>query len=68
VIRARRIGNEYLFQERAKENVEVLKRYNVRKIIASWPALLQHIRQRVTAIRRRSTRSSITTQLDRTAC
>jgi Fe-S oxidoreductase len=34
---ARRIGNEYLFQERAKENVEVLKRHNVRKIIASCP-------------------------------
>jgi Fe-S oxidoreductase len=34
---ARRIGNEYLFQERAKENVEVLRRYNVRKIIASCP-------------------------------
>ena len=34
---ARRIGNEYLFQERAKENVAVLKRYNVRKIIASCP-------------------------------
>ena len=34
---ARRIGNEYLFQERAKENVEVLKRYDVRKIIASCP-------------------------------
>ncbi|MFZ0919306.1 MAG: (Fe-S)-binding protein [Candidatus Dormiibacterota bacterium] len=34
---ARRIGNEYLFQERARENVEVLKRHNVRKIIASCP-------------------------------
>jgi Fe-S oxidoreductase len=34
---ARRIGNEYLFQERAKENVEVLSRYQVRKIIASCP-------------------------------
>ena len=34
---ARRIGNEYLFQERAKENVEVLKQHNVRKIIASCP-------------------------------
>ena len=34
---ARRIGNEYLFQERAKENVEVLKKYSVRKIIASCP-------------------------------
>jgi len=34
---ARRIGNEYLFQERAKDNVETLKKYNVRKIIASCP-------------------------------
>lgn len=34
---ARRIGNEYLFQERAKENVEVLNKYKVRKIIASCP-------------------------------
>jgi Fe-S oxidoreductase len=34
---ARRIGNEYLFQERARENVAVLKRHNVRKIIASCP-------------------------------
>ncbi len=34
---ARRIGNEYLFQERAKDNVEVLKKHNVRKIIASCP-------------------------------
>ncbi|HWF57506.1 MAG TPA: (Fe-S)-binding protein, partial [Candidatus Dormibacteraeota bacterium] len=32
---ARRIGNEYLFQERAKENVAVLAKYSVRKIIAS---------------------------------
>ncbi|MBV9100131.1 MAG: hypothetical protein JOZ46_12845 [Candidatus Dormibacteraeota bacterium] len=34
---ARRIGNEYLFQERARENVEVLKKHNVRKVIASCP-------------------------------
>lgn len=34
---ARRIGNEYLFQERAKENIETLKKYSVRKIIASCP-------------------------------
>lgn len=34
---ARRIGNEYLFQERARENVEVLRKYSVRKIIASCP-------------------------------
>jgi Fe-S oxidoreductase len=34
---ARRIGNEYLFQERAKENVETLNRYQTRKVIASCP-------------------------------
>ncbi len=34
---ARRIGNEYLFQERAKENVKVLEQHSVRKIIASCP-------------------------------
>ena len=34
---ARRIGNEYLFQEQAKANVKTLKKYDVRKIIASCP-------------------------------
>jgi Fe-S oxidoreductase len=34
---ARRIGNEYLFQERAKENVELLSKYGVRKVIAPCP-------------------------------
>lgn len=34
---ARRIGNEYLFQERAKENIAVLQQHNVRRIIASCP-------------------------------
>lgn len=34
---ARRIGNEYLFQERARENVQTLQRHGVRKIIASCP-------------------------------
>ena len=34
---ARRIGNEYLFQERAKENIAVLEKHHVRKIIASCP-------------------------------
>ncbi|MGH7687405.1 MAG: heterodisulfide reductase-related iron-sulfur binding cluster [Candidatus Dormibacteria bacterium] len=34
---ARRIGNEYLFQERARANVEVLEQHHVRKIIASCP-------------------------------
>ncbi|HET9052157.1 MAG TPA: (Fe-S)-binding protein [Candidatus Dormibacteraeota bacterium] len=34
---ARRIGNEYLFQERAKENVAMLRERGVRRIIASCP-------------------------------
>jgi len=34
---ARRIGNEYLFQERAKENVATLNQYATRKVIASCP-------------------------------
>lgn len=34
---ARRIGNEYLFQERAKENVATLSAYGVRKIITACP-------------------------------
>ncbi len=34
---ARRIGNEYLFQQLAKENVATFKRYNVKKIITSCP-------------------------------
>jgi Fe-S oxidoreductase len=34
---ARRIGNEYLFQERAKQNIEVLAGHGVRRIITSCP-------------------------------
>ncbi|HEX9776127.1 MAG TPA: (Fe-S)-binding protein [Actinomycetota bacterium] len=34
---ARRIGNEYLFQEIAKANIEMLKTKGVRKIVASCP-------------------------------
>jgi Fe-S oxidoreductase len=34
---ARRIGNEYLFQEMAKQNIEMLKQKGVRKIVASCP-------------------------------
>ncbi len=34
---ARRIGNEYLFQERARENVEVLERHGVRRIVTACP-------------------------------
>ena len=34
---ARRLGNEYLFQIQAQKNIELLKSYNVKKIVASCP-------------------------------
>ena len=34
---ARRIGNEYLWQTQAQQNIDTFKKYGVRKIIASCP-------------------------------
>lgn len=34
---ARRIGNEYLFQTLAKDNIATFKRYNIKKIITTCP-------------------------------
>jgi Fe-S oxidoreductase len=34
---ARRIGNEYLWQMQAQQNIETFKRHSVRKVIASCP-------------------------------
>ncbi len=34
---ARRLGNEYLFQIQAQKNIELLKSYNVRKIVTACP-------------------------------
>jgi len=34
---ARRLGDEYLFQCQAKQNIEVLKRYNVKRIVTTCP-------------------------------
>ena len=34
---ARRLGNEYLFQMQAGANIELLKNYNVRKIVTACP-------------------------------
>jgi len=34
---ARRLGNEYLFQMQAEKNIELLKSYNVKKIITACP-------------------------------
>jgi Fe-S oxidoreductase len=34
---ARRLGNEYLFQMQAQKNIEILKGYNVKKIVTACP-------------------------------
>jgi len=34
---ARRMGNEYLFQMQAMKNIEILKNYNTKKIVATCP-------------------------------
>ena len=34
---ARRLGNEYLFQTQAQGNIELLKGYNIKKIVAACP-------------------------------
>ncbi|MBI4233498.1 MAG: (Fe-S)-binding protein, partial [Chloroflexi bacterium] len=34
---ARRMGNEYLFQTMAQQNIETLKRYNVKKVLTICP-------------------------------
>ena len=34
---ARRLGNEYLFQLQAQKNVDLMKRYNVKKIVTGCP-------------------------------
>ncbi len=34
---ARRIGNEYLYQTLAKQNIETMNRYNIKKVITACP-------------------------------
>jgi Fe-S oxidoreductase len=41
---ARRMGNEYLFQEMAKQNIETFNEIGVRKIVASCPHCFNTIR------------------------
>lgn len=41
---ARRLGNEYLYQILAKENVETLKKYRVQKIVTACPHCFNTIR------------------------
>ena len=49
---ARRIGNEYVFQAFAEQNVETLERGRRHEDRRQLPALLQHARQRVPRLRR----------------
>jgi len=41
---ARRIGNEYLFQDLARRNIEVLNRFDVRKIVTYCPHCLNTLK------------------------
>jgi Fe-S oxidoreductase len=41
---ARRMGNEYLYQTLARQNIETLKRYNVKKIVTICPHCFNNIR------------------------
>jgi Fe-S oxidoreductase len=40
---ARRMGNEYLFQQLAQENIEVLKQYRFKKILVTCPHCLNSL-------------------------
>ncbi len=41
---ARILGNEYLFQMQAQRNIEIMKGYNVRKIVVSCPHCFQTLK------------------------
>ena len=41
---ARRMGNEYLFQIMAQQNIETLKRYEVKKVVATCPHCFNTLR------------------------
>ncbi len=41
---ARRMGNEYLFQIMAQQNIETLKRYEVKKVVATCPHCFNSLR------------------------
>lgn len=42
---ARRMGNEYLFQVQARKNIEILKGYNIKKIVATCPHCFNTIKK-----------------------
>lgn len=45
---ARRIGNEYLFQTQAKQNIETMNGYNVKKVITACPHCFNTIKNEYT--------------------
>ena len=47
---ARRMGNEYLFQEQAKANIDTLQKAKVRKIVASCPHCFNSISREYPAL------------------
>ncbi|HET9732977.1 MAG TPA: heterodisulfide reductase-related iron-sulfur binding cluster [Acidimicrobiales bacterium] len=47
---ARRLGNEYLFQTQAQQNIETLQAANVRKIVASCPHCFNSIAREYPAL------------------
>jgi Fe-S oxidoreductase len=47
---ARRLGNEYLYQEQGKANVETLKEAGVRKVVASCPHCFNAIKNEYPAL------------------
>ena len=60
---ARRMGNEYVFQALAEQNVATLERAGRDEDRRELPALLQHARERVPATSAGATRSSTTREL-----
>ena len=49
---ARRMGNEYLFQMLAQQNVETLNGHKVRKIVTNCPHCMNCLEERVRRLRR----------------
>jgi len=48
---ARRIGNEYLYQLMAMQNIETLKQHKVKKVVTSCPHCFNTFKERVPRVR-----------------
>ena len=53
---ARRLGNEYLYQTQAQQNIEMFKAKSVQKVITNCPHCFNTIDERVPAVRTASSR------------